>query len=243
VDVVILSWNDGELLDRAVDSALGSQGVDVHVTVVDNGSDPPVDPFLDDRVTLLRNEMNRGVAGGRNEGIRAGEAPIICLLDSDAVLEPTSLATLVDALHDGVACSGPVYVAQAPEASAGAAPTLARKLARVAGRTALYREVPRRPDQHVWDVDFVIGACQVFTRAAYDAVGGIDERYFYGPEDVDFCLRLRSHGDRVVQCADAPVQHPPRRRHRRVLTKAGMRHAFAVSHFLWRHRSFGSRVA
>jgi len=94
-----------------------------------------------------------------------------------------------------------------------------------------------------WDVDFAIGACQLVRREVFEAAGGFDEEYFYGPEDVDFCLRLREGGLRIVQVADAGCHHPPRRRNRAVFTRRGMRHATAVARHLWRHRGFSRRVA
>jgi GT2 family glycosyltransferase len=238
VDVVILTWNDGPLLDTAIASALGSQGVDVRVVVVDNGSQPPAEVPPDPRVTLLRNDRNRGVAGGRNQGIGAGSAPMVLLLDSDARLHPGSLAALLGPLRAEarVGLAVPVFTGQAPEASAGAAPTLRTKVARVLNLRDSYAAVRPGGDEPWWDVDFGIGACQLFRRAAYDEVGGIDESFFYGPEDVDFCLRLLRQGWRVVQVAEAPVDHPPRRSHRQMLSRRGMRHAWAVTRFLWRYR-------
>jgi GT2 family glycosyltransferase len=238
VDVVILTWNDGPLLDTAIGSALGSVGVDVRVVVVDNGSDPPAEVPGDPRVTLVRNEQNRGVAGGRNQGIGSGTAPLVLLLDSDARLHPGSLDALLEPLRADhrIGLSVPVFTGQAPEASAGAAPTVRTKVARMLNLRDTYAPVRPGGDEPWWDVDFGIGACQLFRRAAYDEVAGIDESFFYGPEDVDFCLRLLGQGWRVVQVADAPVDHPPRRSHRRVLSRRGMRHAWAVTRFLWRYR-------
>ena len=71
----------------------------------------------------------------------------------------------------------------------------------------------------------MIGACQLFRRQTYYFVGGLDEWYFYGPEDVDFCLKIREAGMRVQQITSAgcappapppeppdvhPAGHPPR---------------------------------
>lgn len=243
VDVVILTWNDGPLLDAAVDSALASLEVDVRVFVVDNGSDPPATVPEDERVTLVRNESNRGVAPARNQGARLGTSPYLCILDSDARLLPDALALLVEPLElaPSIALTAPVFVGQAPEASAGRAPTLADKALRLLDVRDTYRTVDTAGPW--WDVDFAIGACQVVRRDAFEAAGGFDEDYFYGPEDVDLCLRLREGGLRVLQVADAGCHHPPRRRHRGILTKAGMRHASAVARHLWRHRGFNRKVA
>ncbi len=239
VDLVILTWNDGDLLDVAVGSALDSDGVDVHVVVVDNGSDPPASAERS-RVRLVRNELNAGVARGRNQGAALGTAPVLCFLDSDAELSPHSIRRLVDALTDpSVAVAVPVFGDQPPEASAGVAPSLAVKVARGLGRRSTYVGMPRSPDAPHWDVDFGIGACQVIRREVFEAVGRLDESIFYGPEDVDFCLRVKAAGHRVVQVAGTDVRHPPRRSFRRPLTVRGLRHAGSIVRHLWRHRSGG----
>lgn len=243
VDVVILTWNDGALLAAAVDSALASTGVDVRVIVVDNASEPPATVPDDPRVTLVRNVDNRGVAPGRNQGAALGSSPFVCFLDSDARLLPPTLDRLLEHLvGDGrVALTAPVFVGQPAEASAGRAPSLSDKALRLLDLRTTYR--PVRATGPSWDVDFAIGACQLVRRTAFEAVGGFDETYFYGPEDVDLCLRLREAGLRVVQVADAACHHPPRRRNRSILTRRGVHHAEAVVRHLWRHRGFSRRAA
>lgn len=126
VDVVVLTWNDGELLHAAVRSALASEGVTVRVIVVDNGSQPRAEILADSRVQVLRNDMNRGVSAGRNQGIAAGNAALVCVLDSDARLHPGSLAAMRSVLRDhvDVGLVSPVFDGQVPEASGGLAPTV-----------------------------------------------------------------------------------------------------------------------
>ncbi len=243
VDVVVLTWNDGELLGRAVGSARASLGVDVNVVVVDNGSAPPAAVHEDERLVLVRNERNRGVAAGRNQGAARGSAPFLCFLDSDAELTPSTLMALIRPMlaQQDVGLAAPVFAGQRPEASAGVAPSLGRKLLRALNLTTTYRPTPRHGA--VWDVDFAIGACQLIRREAFDAVGGLDETFFYGPEDVDFCLRLAEAGWRVIQVGEAACEHPARRRFRGLLTARGLNHAWAVLRHLWRHRSWDRRVA
>lgn len=238
VDVVVLTWNDGDRLAVALESALAATGVDVDVTVVDNGSDPPAVLPDDPRVHLVRNEVNRGVAAGRNQGVAAGEAPFVVLLDSDARLQAGALTALLEPMVDdeGVGLVVPTFTGQSPEASAGRAPSALRKLARGLNLRSDYAPVPHRPGERWWDVEFGIGACQLFRRHAWEAVGGIDEDYFYGPEDVDFCLRVRATGHRVVQLSAEVCDHPARRRFRRVLTRRGLDHAVAIARYLWRNR-------
>lgn len=252
IDVVVLTWNDGELLDAAVASALASEGVAVRVHVIDNGSEPPATVTTDPRLSLVRNDANRGVAPARNQGAAAGRAPYILFLDSDARLRRGTLAALVEALEASseVALAAPVFSGQAPEESAGRAPSLVDKAMRLLDLRSDYRAMrsvdtaPGKADVGcVRDVDFAIGACQLVRRDAFEAHGGFDESYFYGPEDVDLCLRLREAGLRVVQVGAAECEHPPRRRNRRLATKQGVQHASAVIRHLWRHRGFHRRAA
>jgi len=234
VDVVILTWNDGELLSKAISSAVASAGVPVNVIVVDNGSEPPA--VVPAGVTLLRNDDNVGVAAGRNQGIGHGAAPLVLLLDSDAELLPHALGELVDEQQRSDAgVVVPTFVDQDPTASAGSAPGLVQKAKRVLGKTAAYEPTSDMTESS-WPVDFGIGACQLFPRAVWNDVGGIDESFFYGPEDVDFCLRVLDSGRTVRQLADGTVVHPPRRRHRKPINKSGARHGWAVVRYLVRHR-------
>lgn len=239
VDVVILTWNDGELLQPAVDSALASVGVDVRVTVVDNGSDLPPDVVGDPRLVLVPSRRNLGVAAGRNLGASMGSAPFVCFLDSDARLHPGTLSRLIGGLSadPAIALVAPVFDGQRPEASAGRAPTLTDKILRVTNRRDSYRSAPH-PETGSWDVDFAIGACQLVRRDDFVAAHGFDESYFYGPEDIDLCLRLKESRHRVVQVAGAGCEHPARRRNRRLVTVRGVRHGWAVARHLWRHRGY-----
>lgn len=242
IDVVVLTWNDHGTEQRAADSAHASVGVKSRCVIVDNGSDPAAALDLHYGDNLIRLTRNRGVAAGRNIGARNGTAPYVCFLDSDAELYPETLRTLMAVLEvdDSVALAAPVFDEQLPSDSGGLAPTLGRKVQRLTGRTGTY--AGGAPREGLINVDFAIGACQLFRRIAFEEIGGLDERYFYGPEDVDFCMRLRRAGWRVVQVPEAHCSHPPRRRHRQVLSMGGFRHATAVLRFLWRQRSYRHEV-
>lgn len=243
IDVVVLTWNDGAALQAAVDSALGSEDVDIEVTIWDNGSVPCASVPGNERVHLLRSETNVGVSAGRNTAVRSRRAPFVCFLDSDARLAPRTLVNLLEPLRKqpDIALAAPVFVDQEPEASAGVVPSVWRKGARMLGLSSRYRR-PTVTSGRWYEVDFAIGACQLFRRSAFEGVGGLDERYFYGPEDVDFCLRLRKAGWRIVQVPGASCEHPPRRRYRRPFSLRGLQHACAVTRHLWRHRDFGREM-
>ncbi len=47
----------------------------------------------------------------------------------------------------------------------------------------------------------------VFTRQAFDSVGGFDEEYFMFVEDVDLCFRLKRQGWRSLYVPGAEIVH------------------------------------
>ena len=55
--------------------------------------------------------------------------------------------------------------------------------------------------------DWVTGACLLVRRAAAEAVGLLDERYFMYTEDVDFCAAIRARGGRVLFTPRVEIVH------------------------------------
>jgi len=58
-----------------------------------------------------------------------------------------------------------------------------------------------------YNVDYCISAFWLLSRKAVDEIGLLDEKIFYAPEDVDYCLRMWLHGYRVVYYPAAEVIH------------------------------------
>lgn len=226
VDVVILTWNDGDDAAVCAASAVRSTGVRPHVLVVDNGSTIPFSPR--DGISVLRFESNLGVAGGRNCGIRAGNAPYVAIVDSDAVLDPSSLERLLEPLlaDPAIGMASPVFVDVPAAHTAGRHPSAWRKLARGLGLTRAYGSMA---GGGAWsDVEFTIGACQVFRRSLYDEVGGIEPQGLFGPEDVEFCRQIRLSGSRIVQVRGTGVSHEARRAWRSVFSRRGLHHLVSI---------------
>jgi len=59
----------------------------------------------------------------------------------------------------------------------------------------------------VRDVDWVSGAFMLIHRRAINAVGMLDEGYFFSIEDVDYCRRVRDAGLSVVYYPMTTVRH------------------------------------
>lgn len=102
VDVVILSWNRGEDTADAIRSSLKQEDVEVHVWVVDQGSEPACVEMLRGfqrrgEIHLLELGNNVGLPQGRNIGMGLGTAPFVVGMDNDAVFDsPHALRQVAD---------------------------------------------------------------------------------------------------------------------------------------------------
>lgn len=87
VSVVIPSYNRPEATLKAVHSALAQSYPVAEIVVVDDRSDPALDPAalttVDPRIRVHRLDRNRGAAGARQAGIDFATGEIIAFLDSD----------------------------------------------------------------------------------------------------------------------------------------------------------------
>lgn len=73
-------------------------------------------------------------------------------------------------------------------------------------------------------------------RDVLDEVGLLDERIFYAPEDVDYCIRVRRTGFRVVRCFGATITHEYQRiSKKRLLSKTNLEHVRGLAYFFRKH--------
>ena len=216
VDVVIVAFNAGELLEGAVASAEAGVASD-RVIVVDVGSS-------DGSVAALQVAhpsvhvipfANRGFSAGNNVGIAATDGEFVLLLNPDAVLAAGALDALVACAqaHPSAGIVAPRVADPGggiQMGSYGRFPTLVRVLglqsSRLAGRT-VRRPLGPRDIAAVTDVDWVTGACMLVRRAAIVDVGAMDEGFFLYYEDVEWCHRMRDHGWSVLIEPKAECTH------------------------------------
>lgn len=252
--IVILTWNSQEVVNACL-SALpqGLTALPFEVIVVDNGSRDDTRAILQDQypwVRVFSNRINRGVAPARNQGLRAARGEYVIFLDDDTIVQPGAfdrVLAYMDA-HPDVGLCGPKLVDRKGNCqfSCRLFPTLSDKLARrlpFASIRARLSVVEMADWDHatIRDVDYVIGACQIIRRAALSEVGFLDERIFYGPEDVDLCLRLQQAGWRVVYNPEAVVVHLERRVTRALFSFLTYRHLQGLFHYFWKHGYLFSR--
>jgi GT2 family glycosyltransferase len=209
LSIVIPTYNTAAMTLRCCQSVLGSGA---EVIVADDGSTDGTAELLAREVPdvrVVRLETNRGFAGAANRGVESASAPIILLLNSDAVPEPGAPDALLTAFEDprlGVAGAQLLNEDRTEQWSGGRTPTLAWIAAAVTGAGRLTRRLRRR-GRACREVDWVSGAAIAFRREVWTAAGPLTERYHFYCQDIDFCLRAREAGWDVRIVPEARVIH------------------------------------
>jgi GT2 family glycosyltransferase len=231
-------------------------GLACELLLVDNGSaDGTAEAVAEafPAAEVVRLPRNIGVAA-RNEGLRRARGRLRMFLDSDARLTPGALPELVRYLdaNPGVGLVGPrlVYEDGTLQLSARRFPPrflpLMRRppLGRFLEDSAAVRRHVMADDRHdlTREVEYVLGACQLFTARAQGAAGEIDS-IFFGPDDADWCFRIRTAGLAVVYHPAATVVHAYRRSSAaRPLSRVALEQLRAFARFQWRWRRDRERL-
>jgi len=250
--VIVVTHSVRDDLEGCLDSISEHAGVPVQTIVVDNASTDGTQEWVRSEhpeVELVELPRNIGVAA-REEGLRRARGRYSMFLDSDAALTPGALPALVRALeeHPGWGLLGPRLVHEdgTPQQSARRFPPLVLPLLRrpplerfFGDGSTVRRHLMADVDQErTRAVPYVIGACQIFRTSLARAAGEFDQRIFYGPDDIDWCIRIRDAGGEVVFYPDATVLHTYRRMTRsRPLSRGALRHLQAFLYFHWKYRA------
>jgi len=215
VSIVIPSYNDVPLLTKCLASIEQTlAGTEYEVIVVDDYCQPENSRKLraleSERVRVLFKEQRGGFAVTVNQGMAAAAHDIV-LVNSDIVALDGWLDALRHAARGGrddrigLVSARLIY----PDGRIQYGGTIwSRTFApqwfahRYAGHLASYG--PAAVPDYNWGAS---GACLYITREAYAELGGLDERYWLGFEDVDYAMRAWEKGFRSFYEARAVLVH------------------------------------
>jgi GT2 family glycosyltransferase len=200
--IYIPNLNGASRLARLLDS-LERQTVAASAVVVDNGSS-------DDSVAMVRERFpathvlalkrNHGFGAALNRAIAEQPGDPILLVNNDVQCDPSFVAEMLAAQRPGAEMVAGVLVQHD-------APGLIDSAGVVAARDTLmaFDYLHGEPVAAAADAPPPLaptGGGALYSRAAFEAVGGFDERIFAYYEDLDLGLRLRAAG---CGCALAPA--------------------------------------
>lgn len=180
VSIIIPCYNDGNYINRAIQSAIDQTYVNKEIIVIDDGSDLKTKEILarhEKNISLLITQDNEGVCSARNNAIAASDGEFILTLDADDFFEPSFASKAVKIMESNnnvgaVTCyanlfnTSGVYHVQKPK--------------EVTLESLIYSNNAY--------------ACMLFRRLCWERVGGYDMKLTNGFEDWEFNIAIEKDG-------------------------------------------------
>lgn len=226
LSVVLITANRSGLLDRCLESLKGPlSSISHEIILVDNASvDDTVNMVKRNypEITLILNQVNRGVAPARNQALRIAKGELILIFDDDAMLAEGSFEDLIAFIElspeiglvgvrvlrpDGSeqdtkrGFPAPWHVLLRRITSGGKWPWV---------RSTTYMRLHQLDGVDLTrplEVNFLEGVFQLIKREAFLKVGLLDESMFYGFEDSDYCARMQKAGYKCFFYPYLTVRH------------------------------------
>jgi len=214
VAIIIVNWNSFSHTRGCLESLRNVTYRNFKVIVVDNGSQDGSDIALESQfpeIILLRNAENIGFTGGNNRGIEwalENDFEYLMLLNNDTEVEPDFLNRLVEVIHidDKIGAVQPkFFFLHNKEKIWNAGGTIIKSLGwvRTVGENRSASEKYDRPK----DTEWITGCCFMVRADIVRKIGGLNDRFFIYYEDVEWSLRIKELGYRLVYCPKAIVYH------------------------------------
>jgi len=220
ISFIVLCHNSARVVERCVMSLIdqGAPGRD-EVWIVENGSIDgsreivqKLELRFPESIRVIYMERNHGTTVSRNHAIRRASGRYIAIVDSDVEVPRGMVDDLLKTLdavpRRGLAAPRLLYRDGRVQLSADRFPTLVHKVRRYLWLRRMERDLNAAlPMPGVYDVDYAISAFWLIKREVVETVGMLDERIFYAPEDVDYCLRVWQSGYSCVQDSTVHAIH------------------------------------
>jgi len=223
VSIIIVNYNSTELLNNCLDSVEKfTTGINFEIIVVDNNSmTGDIDELLKfhDRITLIKNDVNRGFGAANNQGVEVANGKYILLLNNDTILFENSIKKVFDFAKslegDEIIGCKLLNEDKSVQKSVYDFPSLLNVFT---SNLFLYLFFPKskyfnkyhlmnREISKTTEVDVVTGAFLFINRKSFDALGGFDGRFFFYMDETDLCYRHKQNNGKVVYFPDTSIIH------------------------------------
>lgn len=223
ISVIIVSWNAKEFLRECLASVTQTASDCVgEIIVVDNASvdgspDMVREQFPD--VILIEAGANLGFARANNLAMKEAKGEYFALVNSDVVVNTECMQQLLRFMEKRpeAGLAGPRIVGKdgGLQGSCRLFPTVWNNVCRALALDRMFPSVPllsgheMRHFQHdvCAQAEVISGCFWMARRAAVQRVGGLDERFFFYMEDVDWCRRFREDGWKLFFVPEATAVH------------------------------------
>jgi O-antigen biosynthesis protein len=211
ISLVIVSYNAPEYLKKCLFSVQEAlEGIDSEVFVVDNNSSDGTCDIVGElfpRVTLIKNNINRGFAAACNQALSISKGRYKLLLNPDTVLEKNVLRECIEFMdsHPDAGSAGVRMVngdGKFLRESKRSFPTAFSSFFKITGIAGLFPRIrfingyyhPDIEEQEPYRVEVLTGAFMFIRSSALESAGLLDEDFFMYGEDIDLSYRIIKAG-------------------------------------------------
>ncbi|WAK00562.1 glycosyltransferase family 2 protein [Methylobacter sp. YRD-M1] len=223
ISVIIVSWNARDYLRDCLNSIhqTGASCVQ-EVIVVDNASkdgSPEVVAEYFPEVRLIKSEENLGFARANNLAMEHAKGSIFALVNSDVIVHEGCLEKLAVFLddHPDIGMVGPRVTGGDGnlQRTCRKMPTFWNTVCRILVLDRIFPdwqifsgfEVPYSSYDKYMEAEVLSGCFCVVRKKTVNEVGGMDERFFFYAEDIDWCKRFRDAGWKLMFVPEATATH------------------------------------
>ncbi|OGC92950.1 MAG: hypothetical protein A2142_01865 [candidate division Zixibacteria bacterium RBG_16_48_11] len=222
ISIVIVSWNCWEFLPAGLDSIFQQIVPEKEVILIDNDSSDGTAQKVSQQypqVKLMVNPHNSGYARACNQGMREAQGEFVLLLNPDTVLQPESLFKMGQFMKDNPGVGAVGLQLLNPDGSIQPScrrfPTYSTLIWEFTGLSRLFPSHSlfgswRMEDfdfQEIREVDQPMASALLVRKKVTETVGLMDERFKMFFNDVDYCLRIRQAGFKIVYYPHAKLIH------------------------------------
>lgn len=214
VAIIVLNRNGAENLDALFRSwHEHHHGISYEFVIIDHASEDQSREIIARwteklPIRLIALDRNDSFSASCNRGARATNAPYLFFLNNDIVWLQNALPPLVATLEqDPEVCAVGLKLIKKDHPQQHIPPIIQHLGVRFQPHGSSYfpyeiapHNEPETPQHTPIIVPAVTGAALLCRRDEFFAVGGFSEAYFYGHEDIDFCLRLTHHTGKKIVC-------------------------------------------
>jgi GT2 family glycosyltransferase len=185
-----------KFLPRSIESLLAQTLTPAEILVIDDGSKDDSAKIASSypHVTVVRHEINRGLAAARNTAFRAARSEFVASLDADCKAEPDWLEKLAPHLRRSTVAGAGGFLLEGMQIS-------------IADRWRRAHMAQEWGNLLLQNPKFLFGCNNIFRREAVLGVGGYDERMRTNGEDCDLCRRLYANNWELIYDPMARATH------------------------------------